>query len=190
MPCKRNKDLSMCKARGKVNPLGLKYFFRVYLWETEEAMHTASTEPLGEGCGAFCCHEQTWYQKYIPAGWKARLYHLSFGLIALEEKEEKCSRKRGELHFLAGKWTTEEVAHECLHASIGLAHAYHLDSFKVFDQMHDASPHLAEMDVRTGANECDEEMFCYIHGELMASVYKWLGEVDAHGKHATSQEAA
>ena len=190
MPCKRNKDLSECKARGKVAPLGLKHCVYLYLWETQDAMRAASAEPLDGDFGAFASHEPIWYRKFIPAGWKARLFHLSFGLIALENKEVACSRKRGELHFLAGDWTTEDVAHECMHATIGLANAYHLDPFKIFDQMHGATLHLAELNVRPGANECDEEMLCYLHGELMAGVYKWLWSVDAYGKHATSQVSA
>lgn len=115
-------------------------FFRVCLWDDQEAMCNASAEQCPRDTQAFVCHSP-YFHRQSKAG----------PLEALQP------RLLGEMHFLAGKWTEEVVAHECFHATIGILNSLLIDP-------------------RLGIGQ--EEMGPYIHGELFRDVYRWLWRVD------------
>ena len=69
----------------------------------------------------------------------------------------KCPRKLGEIHFIADKWDLEVVSHECLHATINIARMLNCHPFYDINY---------------------EEQVCYIHGELVDMVYRWLWQAN------------
>lgn len=190
MPCNAKKDLSGCVAKTKVRLLGGKHFFTVYLWREKATMNREAMEEADANAEACCCHMGergsipacTWWRRFVLRllpGWLA---------VRLLPFEWSTPPKAGELHFCVGSWDMEIAAHECLHATIGAARAYKLDPKKVFDGSGELSSALASTPAAKAlpGKLSDEEIACYIHGELVGEVYRWLWTVDPPEKLAST----
>jgi len=178
MPTNHRKDLTQCKAKAKVLLLGHKHFFSLYLWETQAAM-VEQAQTGHEGTQGCCCPQRefapiprrTWWRwmalKLLPDKWAAKVMRFKY----------RVPPKAGELHFIAGEWDLELVAHECFHATVVAIRAYGLDSKLICDGSMGAS--LGRwLDDPDRGKVPDEELAAYINGELVAEVWKWLGAVD------------
>jgi len=184
MPCNAKKDLSNCLARAKVRILGGKHFFSIYLWDTKEDLNLQAQIEGGDAEAA-CCHMPE--SAILPARTFWRWLVLKFTPQFIQRRfikfEWRTPPKAGEIHFYRNAWTMENVAHECAHATLGAARAYGLTPGYLMDGSGELSSHLMRGDFPEGAIS-DEELFCYIQGELFDAVFRWLWGVNPYGKHA------
>lgn len=128
-----------------------KYSFRVWLWKSQADL-------------------VRWAERYGNDRKKKGYYDGAEGLCnPARLNYDECGQHIAELHFVAGKWAVETVAHECLH---GLLHflRFQSESFaRVFYQMY--------------KNYMDwEEEICYPFGELVDQVYRWLWKKNPNPK--------
>ena len=157
MACLRKKDTSHLIAKKRIHPLGARWFYVVYMWADRASMIAASEDGLE--CNAFCCHNP-WLERF-------------FGAVRTRIVPTFC----GEMHFNSEYWNMEAVAHECLHASITLGGRIGLTPEKVFSGEGDLSPCLPnELTEKCRSTLTDEELLCYIHGDMVDKVYRFLWE--------------
>ena len=178
MVCNPRKDMTQCRAAAKFYPLEQRHFYTVYLWETREAMLAAADE---DGCEACVCHVP-YMERFETTRFARILGVLTRWKVDLSKSVLRFFPKLGEIHFYAGGWDNEIVTHECLHASLGLARAYRLSPTFVFDGGGELSLHLADWDIAQVLT--DEEILCYLHGQLTDAVTKWLWKHDPSKKWA------
>lgn len=177
MACQPRKDESKLIAKTRISPLELKHCVYVYLWADKESMWSVTTE---HGCDACACN-MPFMQMSAHTPLQELVRKLTFGLIGHGVEFRRFSRKIAELHFVVGKWDEETVSHECLHAALSLARAYGLSCCTVFDGQHSLSECCYEL--LAGHEELqhitsDEELLCYIQGELNSHVFRWLWRSD------------
>ena len=147
MAIKYKRDESRLVAKTKVP---VEYcpgkFFRVCLWADQRAMCAASAEPVNPDAlpSAFCCHSS-----YV-------LRRTDAGYV-----ETRAANLLGEMHFTAGKWDEEVVAHECFHATTNIC---------------------KRLLIRPEMHIEEEEWAAYIHGRLVRETYRWLWRTDTSKK--------
>lgn len=76
------------------------------------------------------------------------------------------SPKMGEIHFIAGQWDTEVVAHELQHAI--------LHRLRVLCPSYRAILERDEIE--------EEEEVCYEFGRWFSNLYRWLWDIDPSSK--------
>jgi hypothetical protein len=177
--CNPRKDLSLSRAVAKFYPLKQRYFYTAYLWETKEAMQAAVKGD--DAYTAITCHTP-YCETFKHTTFGYWLWKISFGLLDFSESILTFTPKLGEIHFYAGGWNQEVVAHECLHASIGLARAHRINPEFVFDGWMGLSEHFKDKYGEKDGIISDEELLCYMHGQLVTEVYKWLWKHDPSDK--------
>ena len=75
----------------------------------------------------------------------------------------------GTIHFIAGKWDEEAVAHECAHAALQASRALGVNPLNQDDM------------------QGNEERFCYMLGAMTGAAYRWLWERDPNKKWKKDQ---
>jgi len=157
MACRRDKDTSKLVAKLRVYPLGARWFYVAYLWQDRESMVAASDD--GIECNAFCCHNK-WAER-VSGSVRTRIIPPF----------------RGEIHFNAEYWDMESVAHECLHAALSLSGQIGLSPEKVFSGNGELTLCLPdELAEQCRSRLTDEELLCYIHGDMVNKVCRFLWE--------------
>lgn len=177
MPCQPRKDESRLIAKTRIAPLGLKHCVYVYLWADKGAMWAATDE---QNCDACACNMPFMQARaYTPL--QNVVWMLTFGMVDRGLEFRRFPRKITELHFVVAKWDEETVSHECLHAALSLARAYGLSCCAVFDGQHSMSEDCYAILLSNSELQhitSDEEMLCYIQGELNSAVFRWLWRTD------------
>lgn len=145
MPIRRVKDRSGLVSRRKLRARTRRHYLFAYLWRDRESMRRGT----GEGCertmAMHCCAK---FSTHYEGEWERA--HL------------KVRPLLGELHFVAGEWTPEIVAHELAHS---LLHRLRTGG-ELLRAVMEQDPMEAE------------EAVCYEFGEWAAQVHAWLREVD------------
>jgi len=155
MSCLKNKDTSKLIAKKRIYPLGMRWFYTLYVWEDKKSMLAASDD--GVLCDAFCCHSP--WRESISGAFRTRFVPPF----------------RGELHFSVHNWNMEVVSHECSHASIALSHQIGLSPHNIFSGEGRLSECLScELLDKLVSEPTDEELFCYILGDMTQKVYRFL----------------
>lgn len=171
------KDESRLVAKARIAPMGLRHCVYAYLWADKDAMYAATGE---QGCDA-CAVHVPYISGHAYTWWQALLRIATMGVVDLGEQVRKHPVKSGELHFIAGEWDEEIVANECLHLTVGITWAYQLSPSHIFSGSGEVSPGVASRCVAAGLPESavsDNELFCYLHGDMVRQVYRWLWEVN------------
>jgi len=146
MPIRRIKDFSGLVSRSILRSSRRPHYWHVFLWRDKEAL-IAGTKDMEDG-KAIGCH--------CP----------SSTIMDVESGELYPSPKRGEVHFIVGRWNEEIVAHELQHAILHRLRTM-LPSYKEI---------LGQDDINA------EEEICYEFGRWFASTWKWLWENDPSSK--------
>jgi hypothetical protein len=164
MPCNNRKDLKnaaaitklrifpnfavpTCLSEDYTTDLRHSRFVTVYLWENREDMIAASMNPPGTRAA---CDHMPYRESPDGSVW--------------------ISPKVGELHFVEGDWNLEIVAHEILHAIFGIIRAIGPHPEAIFNQ-DKRSANGSEYLMGSA-----EEDICYLHGQMVDDVYRWLWE--------------
>lgn len=164
MPVKRYKDRTGLIARGSllvshvyerrssgVGGFPSRKYIALYLWSKPDQMRRAAALENGTRCVG--CH--------CPTPVRIRIR---------ENGDEELPRLMlGELHFAAGRWTDEVVAHELMHA---------LFESQRSDVGADFSPRDPDQPFS------HEEEWCYRFGRWFSSTYRWLWKHDPTLTHA------
>lgn len=157
MGCLRNKNRSNLISKKRIYALESRWFYVAYMWKDRASMIAASDD--GVECNAFCCHSP--WRESVNGSFRTRFIPPF----------------RGEIHFNSECWNMESVAHECLHASITLAGQIGLSPTKVFSGDGELSLCLPdEITESVRSSRTDEEILCYIHGDMVDKVYRFLWE--------------
>lgn len=139
----RRKDRSGLVGRRLIRAEGDRYCLGAYLWATKGDLlrNTTGTDISTAAC--FCP---------MP-------YRVRFGADLPDEYISP--RLIGEVHFIRGRWDSEQVFHELTHAAL-----HRLRSQGVF---------LAHLDME------QEEPHCYAIGRWGDQIHGWLWELDPRG---------
>ena len=158
MPVRRRKDRSGLKASirfyvenvGDVRRSG-RHYFDVFLWRSRKAMAGGiPPDDYDDGAKAYVCHED----------WRLNFSDGRDGEYV--DRPRVC-----EVHFYAGGWDHEVVAHELSHVMFGVLRK---------------SDYGASLGPKTkaviGQDDDAEEVICYRFGRWYREVYEWLWTVD------------
>jgi hypothetical protein len=153
-------------ARKRIPSMLRPHYLMAYLWESAEAMEVGAS---ARGAGV----------QESPEIVKRHGTGIAIGLCAPAAYSETDNADGSvtvhsrpliaEVHFVKGRWTEEIVAHELMHAAL-----HRMRLLPPF--------HHAVLDQEGAA----EETVCREFGRWMDGVWRWLWEVDAYGKHATT----
>jgi hypothetical protein len=184
------KDLSHCLAKARVRfwpdfdtptcatppgPRRAARFFDLYLWESEADLQT-QTRTANAGAASVPDNENwRWRGPWKPGRVSDSLWWLVRTLRLPPEWvwwRRWMRPKVGELHFVQGEWNEEQVGHEVFHATMHVIRA-------IGPRMEHVIRQATNPAYRRGSAEEDA---AYLHGELVAEVYRWLWQVDPNGK--------
>lgn len=175
MAINTKKDLSKVVARSRFRIFESRYFVDAYLWKTRRDMSDMNVRATGDG------------YKTAPDPLSPDVLGLfcqaPYSIVVGKDGEdfEKHPPRLGELHFAKEDWNTEVSQHECQHAAIRVARAVRLNPAFVFGGGGELSAHFLHtplFSLVSGNGLSDEELFCYISGDLFSRVHRWLWEVD------------
>lgn len=142
MPIRRVKDPSGLVAQARMRSSRRPHYWHVFLWR-DKAAFIAGTHGMEDGLASGC---------HCPCP----------TLVDPESGELLPAPKVGEVHFIAGKWDMEVVAHELQHA--------------ILHRLRVLCPSPQSILVRDEI-EAEEEV-CYEFGRWFAHIYRWLWDVD------------
>lgn len=139
MACKRIKDRTNLVARADLKVTGSRHYFQLYLWRDLISFRANSMD--NEKAVACVNFEPTIIE------------------FSNNTENEIIRPKRGEIHFVVGKWNIEIVAHEIGHALIERMRLFPPHADAIIEQTADA-----------------EEEICHELGQWVDNVYRWLWE--------------
>lgn len=139
MPIRQVKDFSGLVAREIMRSRRRPHYWNIFLWKDKESFAANTTQTDDKTICCHCC---------MPI------------LVDPESGELLPGNKLGEVHFIAGKWDMEVVAHELQHAIIHRIRCLCPSLRQILDDI-----------------EAEEEI-CYEFGKWMNNAYRWLWEHD------------
>lgn len=100
-----------CVSTFKATVKDTAHYYKVYLWEDEEALYANTDSEVFDYIG-MCCHAP---------------YIVRFDE---DNRIHKCPHRMGAIHLVRGKWSLEAVAHECFHAIAHIGSVLQIDPSK------------------------------------------------------------
>lgn len=160
-------------------------YFSVYLWETMDDLRRNSSgtgaEPFSPEARAYACYLEGYFLMPHSNSEMFKMFHWRV-LLPISSAlrltpawigwERRVAPKLGEMHFAAGHWSVDLVAHEAFHA--------------VSHVMNCIGPSGNECVRRaTGprfSTGCAQEDVAYVHGHMVKGIFDWLCESDPAGR--------
>lgn len=145
---------------------GRRYYVHAHLWRSAEERDAATGTPPG---------------RYLAWHQPAPFYAVEPDRWAAEGIGQPTGPKLGDVHFTAGQWSEETVAHEAFHVSLW--------NLRVL--VRSGGPSVSDLiassdDYAVGGNRplsafrhgSPEEEAAYAHGEFVRAVHSWLWRLD------------
>lgn len=163
MPIKRRKDRSNLKGTLVLKSTEKPHYYNVYLWNDVRSMYeNVYTQEAG--------------RTYDEIGTDNEILGFCVFNTYLYDPEKRLpnpSPLLGEIHFIAGRWDELVVAHELQHAI--------LHRMRVLRPL--AREVMKQVKSKVWYGNAEEDI-CHEYGRWFSKLYRWLWEIDAHGKHA------